>query len=122
MNIGTLTASLSGPWAFRTWEDKIGLKGAKARGEREAWAKSSYVFAHEEGIGPSSTFTLEEYNRVREALKPHESVIHSFRHTFDPRFGETEADAFTIMRANGHSSVTVGQKYMCATPEAMEHS
>jgi hypothetical protein len=77
----------------------------------------------EGGIGLLSTFTLEDqHTRVRKTLKLHGCVIHSFRHTFGTRLGEAGADAFTIMRAMGHSSVTVSQKYVHPTSEAMERA
>ena len=44
---------------------------------------------------------------------------HSFRHTFGTRLGESGADAFTIMKLMGHSSVTVSQKYVHPSPEAI---
>ena len=47
---------------------------------------------------------------------------HSFRHTFGTRLGESGADAFTIMKLMGHSSVTVSQKYVYPSPEAMERA
>jgi integrase len=63
------------------------------------------------------------HSEVREALRlPKDFVIHSLRHTFGTRLGEAGADAFTIMRAMGHSSVTVSQKYVHPTPEAMERA
>ncbi len=90
---------------------------------READSKSPYVFTDEKGFGPLSIYTLEDqHSRVRKALKLPECVIHSFRHTFGTRLGEAGADAFTIMRAMGHSSVTVSQKYVHPTPEAMERA
>ena len=49
-------------------------------------------------------------------------VIHSFRRTFGTRLGEAGADAFTIMRIMGHSTVTVSQKYVHPAPEAMERA
>ena len=74
----------------------------------------------EEAIGLLSTFTLEDqHTRVRKALKLHGCVIHSFRHTFGARLGEAGA---TIMKAVGHSSVSVSQKYVHPTPEAMERA
>jgi integrase len=83
----------------------------------------SYVFTSENGTGSLSVFTLEDqHSRVRRALKLEECVIHSFRHTFGTRLGEAGADAFTIMRAMGHSGVTVSQKYVHPTPEAMERA
>jgi len=90
---------------------------------RRAAAKSRYVFADADGIGPVSIYTLEgQHSRVRKALNIPECVIHSFRHTFGTRLGESGADAFTIMRIMGHSSVTVSQKYVHPTPEGMERA
>lgn len=51
---------------------------------------------------------------------PADFVLHSFRHTFGTRLGETGADAFTIMRLMGHSTATVSQRYVHPSPEAME--
>jgi hypothetical protein len=60
---------------------------------------------------------------MREALKlPADAVIHSFRHSFGTRLGESGADPYTIMKAMGHSSITVSQKYVHPTPEAMERA
>lgn len=39
-------------------------------------------------------------------------MIHSLRHTFGTRLGDSGADAFTVMRLMGHCSVTVSQKYV----------
>jgi hypothetical protein len=36
------------------------------------------------------------------------------------RLGEAGTDAFTIMKLAGHSSVTVSQRYVHPTPEAVE--
>jgi len=38
------------------------------------------------------------------------------------RLGEAGADAFTIMKIAGHSSVTVSQRYVHPTPEGMERA
>ncbi len=38
------------------------------------------------------------------------------------RLGEAGADAFTIMRIVGHSSVTVLQRYVHPTPEGLERA
>jgi hypothetical protein len=38
------------------------------------------------------------------------------------RVGEAGADAFTIMKIAGHSSVTVSQRYVHPTPEGLEHA
>ena len=51
-----------------------------------------------------------------------EFVLHSCRHTMLTRIGEAGADAFTIMKLAGHSSVTVSQRYVHPTPEAVERA
>lgn len=53
-------------------------------------------------------------------LLPTEFVLHSLRHTFGTRLGESGADAFSIMKIMGHSSVTVSQKYVHPTPANLE--
>lgn len=51
---------------------------------------------------------------------PKDFVMHSLRHTFGTRLGESGADVFTIMKLMGHSSVTVSQRYVHPSPEAVE--
>ena len=65
---------------------------------RNASSKSCYVFTDESDIISVSIWTLEDqHRRMRQALKlSADAVIHSFRHTFGTRLGETGADAFTI--------------------------
>ena len=46
-------------------------------------------------------------------------VLHSLRHTMLSRLGEAGADAFTIMKIAGHSTVVVSQRYIHPTPEAV---
>jgi integrase len=63
------------------------------------------------------------HERVRDVLGlPKEFVLHSLRHTFGTRLGEAGADAFTIMRIMGHSTITVSQRYVHPTPETMENA
>ena len=49
-------------------------------------------------------------------------MIHSLRHTMLSRLGESGVDAFTIMRIAGHSSITVSQRYVHPSPEAVERA
>jgi hypothetical protein len=49
-------------------------------------------------------------------------VVHSLRHTMLIRLGEAGADAFTIMKIAGHSSVTLSQRYVHPTPEGVERA
>jgi len=85
--------------------------------------ESPYGFPAETGR-PYLVMSIDYlHSEVRDPLRlPKDFVIHSLRHTFGTRLGEAGADAFTIMRAMGHSSVTVSQKYVHPTPEAMERA
>lgn len=80
------------------------------------------VFHQGDGGTPLSGSRLDQQHaRVRELLKlPADFVLHSLRHTFGTRLGEAGADAFTIMRLLGHSTVTVSQRYVHPSPEAVE--
>jgi len=53
---------------------------------------------------------------------PKDFVIHSLRHTMLTRLGESGVDAFTIMRVAGHSSITVSQRYVHPSPEAVKRA
>jgi hypothetical protein len=55
-------------------------------------------------------------------VRTEDFVIHSLRHTMLTRLGEAGADAFTIMRIAGHSSVTISQRYVHPTPESLERA
>ena len=63
------------------------------------------------------------HTKVRDTLQfPKDCVIHSLRHTFLTRFGEAGADAFTIKKVAGHSSVTISERYIHPTPEGQERA
>jgi site-specific recombinase XerD len=47
-------------------------------------------------------------------------VLHSTRHTFCTRLGKAGADAFTIQKLAGHSSITISQRYVHADREVKE--
>jgi integrase len=92
--------------------------------KRKAAVKSAWVFP---GDSPDAailgTSIDHQHDDVRDTLKlSKEFVGHSLRHTMLTRLGEAAADAFTIMKIAGHSSVTVSQRYVHATPEGMERA
>jgi integrase len=60
--------------------------------------------------------------KKRRHIFPKEFVLHSARHTCLTRLGSAGTDAFTIMKLAGHSSVTVSQRYVHPTPEAVERA
>jgi integrase len=84
-------------------------------------AGRGFVFHRADGQPLYSTWLDQQHAAIRTLLKfPKDCVLHSFRHTFGTRLGETGADAFTIMKLMGHSTVTVSQRYVHPSPEAME--
>jgi integrase len=85
--------------------------------------KAGHVFHRGDGTQLYQTWVNQQHAAVRKLLKlPEEFVPHSFRHTYGTRLGEAGADAFTIMRLMGHSSVTVSQRYVHPTPETLERA
>jgi integrase len=90
---------------------------------RKSQASSFRVFTGPDGAPLLVSSLDHQHKRLRAALKlSREFVLHSLRHTYGTRLGEAGADAFTIMRLMGHSSVTVSQRYVHPTPEALERA
>ena len=88
-------------------------------------SRCEYVFVMDtDQTKPASISGINHaHERVRDVLElPTEFVLHSLRHTFGTRLGEAGADAFTIMRIMGHSTITVSQRYVHPTPETMENA
>lgn len=92
--------------------------------DRRNHARTPLVFTNAAGTGPLSIFTLDDQHaRLRTLLRlPKDFVIHSLRHTMLTRLREAGTDVFTIMRVAGHSSVTVSQRYVHPSPEALERA
>jgi integrase len=64
-----------------------------------------------------------QHSNVRTDMKlPDDFTPHSLRHTFGTRLGESGAEAFTIMKLMGHSSVTISRRYVHPTPETVERA
>jgi integrase len=98
---------------------------------RRAEAKTPWVFTdslwrnrYESGTDRLSESTLQhQHMDLRRALRlPAGFVLHSLRHTFLTRLGASGADAFSIKRIAGHSSVTISEKYIHPTPESLERA
>lgn len=90
---------------------------------RTAQSKAQWVFS-EDGPRPMRNSSLDHLHKeLRATLKmPAGFVLHSLRHTYGTRLGEGGADAFSLMRLMGHSSVTISQRYVHPTPEALERA
>lgn len=87
---------------------------------RSGKTSSSFVFAgqNQKPLLPSSLAHL--HAQIRRKLKlPQEFVLYSLRHTALTRLGQAGADAFTIMRIAGHSSVTTSQRYVHPSSETV---
>ena len=90
---------------------------------RSLESKSEYVFANQRGEPYLVTSLDHLHKKLRDDLQlPKDCVIHSLRHTFLTRFGEAGADAFTIKKVAGHSSVTISERYINPTPEGQERA
>jgi len=92
-------------------------------GRRKAHHSDSFVFPGE-SRGAFLVSSLDHQHIEFRALlgMPADFVIHSLRHTMLTRLGESGADAFTIMKIAGHSSVTVSQRYVNPSPESLERA
>jgi site-specific recombinase XerD len=86
-------------------------------------AAKPWVFVSRRG-GSLSVDTLDKMHfGLRASLKlSRDFVLHSLRHTMLTRLGESGADAFTIMRVAGHSTVVVSQRYIHPSPESVERA
>jgi integrase len=82
-----------------------------------------YVFTAPSGEPYVGTSLDHLHQRVRTKLKlPKDFVLHGLRHTMLTRLGEAGADAFSIMRIAGHSSVTISQRYVHPSSETMKRA
>ena len=102
----------------------LSARAAEMLKARKRGAKSEWVFPGDSLDAPILVSSLDHnHDDVRAVLKwSQDFVIHSLRHTMLTRLGEAGADAFTIMRIAGHSSVTVSQRYVHPTPEGLERA
>jgi len=97
--------------------------------EKRKAAKSDWVFPGDSPDKPLLGTSLAHMHskvcrpgtgKKQKFLFPKDFVLHSLRHTCLTRLGEAGADAFTIMKLAGHSSVTVSQRYVHPTGETIE--
>jgi site-specific recombinase XerD len=90
---------------------------------RRAASNSIWVFPGDSEGPFLGTSLNHQHSKIRRLLGlSEEFVIHSLRHTMLTRLGEAGVDAFTIMKIAGHSSITVSQRYVHPSPEALERA
>jgi integrase len=95
--------------------------------DRLAGHNSSWVFPGDsEGDQPFLSTSLDhQHRRIRDRDDlglSKDFVLHSLRHTMLTRLGEAGVDAFSIMRIAGHSSITISQRYVHPSSEALERA
>jgi integrase len=85
-------------------------------------SRSEFVFTSKSGKKPLTRhYPSQQFRTIRDAIGiGPECVLHSCRHTFCTRLGKAGADAFTIQKLAGHSSITVSQRYVHADREIKE--
>ena len=93
-------------------------RAAEVLKARKGDSKPPWVFPGDSPGAPILGTSLDrQHNGVRDNLKLSEDfVVHSLRNY------SGRADAFTIMRIAGHSSVTVSQRSVHPAPEGMERA
>jgi integrase len=80
-----------------------------------AWSRSRCQFVFTAFGGRKALtrhYATQQFRLLADALRMHETVLHSTRHTFCTRLGESGCDAFTIQKLAGHSSITTSQRYV----------
>lgn len=83
-----------------------------------SWSRSRggcpYIFTAFGGRKPLTRhYATQQFRLVADCAKiEHDTVLHSTRHTFCTRLGESGCDAFTIQKLAGHSSITISQRYV----------
>ena len=98
-------------------------KAAQMLRNRQQTASGALVFANRDG----KRYLVTSINHLHQKARAlvglgKDFVIHSLRHTMLTRLGESNVDAFTIMKIAGHSSITVSQRYVHPSPEAVERA
>lgn len=97
--------------------------------ERQKTSRTSWVFPGDSPDSPVLGTSLAHIHakvcrpgkgKNKEYIFPARFVLHSLRHTALTRWGQSGADAFTIMKLAGHASVTVSSRYVHPTGETVE--
>ena len=93
----------------------------RARHESTGKLRWGWVFAGEDPERHITYDTIKaRHDRLMAKLDLKRFRLYDLRHTFLTRLGESGADAFTIQKMAGHSSITVSTRYVHPTPERVE--
>jgi integrase len=130
VHIDPINGALYGYLRIRDGKSRNALRNLSLTMRAQAMLRNRYSETSSEWVFPGKgenaflvTSLGHQHEKVRNVFgSPKDFVIHSLRHTMLTRLGEAGVDAFTIMRIAGHSSITVSQRYVHPSPEAMERA
>jgi len=89
--------------------------------ERKATATTEYVWTLKKDKRLNKLWASRMFHRIAVNMGlPWDCVLHSTRHSFCTRLGESGADAFTIKQLAGHASILISSRYVHPTPKRME--
>ena len=82
---------------------------------------AGYVWPGETSTGYIHDETVRRAHlKVIEASKVRHFVLHSIRHTFLTRLGESGCDVWTLARIAGHSQIGISSRYVHPSEDAMQ--
>ncbi len=82
--------------------------------------KTGWVFPNDETASGRCDSLKSQHRKALKVSGVKPFVLYSLRHTMLTRLGESGADAFTIQKIAGHSSILTSSKYVHPTPERIE--
>jgi site-specific recombinase XerD len=96
-------------------------RAAAILAERKGKDTSKYVWTLKRSKRLRRNYASRLFNQSIEGMGlPWDCVLHSTRHSFCTRLGESGADAFQIKSLAGHSSILISQRYVHPTPKRIE--
>jgi len=82
---------------------------------------AGYVWPGETSTGYIHDETVRRAHlKALQTAKAHHFVLHSIRHTFLTRLGESGCDVWTLARIAGHNSIKVSSRYVHPSEDAMQ--
>jgi len=90
------------------------------RHEQQGKPSAGWVFPAETKTGHTDSVKSQHARALKDSGVQPPFVLYSLRHTMLTRLGEAGADAFSIQKIAGHSSITISQRYVHPTPERIE--
>jgi integrase len=115
---------LKGKTKYAKREIPLTARAASCLDQAFKHSRSSYAWTTKGGRKPLGRhYPSQQFRVIRDAIGlPDDCVLHSTRHTFCTRLGNAGADAFTIQKLAGHSSIVISQRYVHSDREVKEQA